>query len=331
MVTRYFQPHRIDSLNQTFQDGGTWHPNPIQTALEESRARQAALLDTTYRDYKPTYVLSLGSGLIHSKFTALTLADADTDTVQICQALLSRTFCRSLTFMERLLCSQTAWEKFCLANPTLFTEGRAYRFNVNLPPGVWSLDDVGRMSELSDLAASAAGVWSDMGIMVERMLAGMFYFRIVATPVEHAHIIEVHGRICSRWTTDQDGWPAWQEALMARRPLILVQGMVCRPLVLDASGHVPDLIEVALGDPMTQIDIGLSLDGGSPRPISGSPYRLGDLVQSRGYHTVFGLPDAASRKRALPVVESEVSRKRQRKAGSGNAHHCRAHLKRYRE
>ena len=117
---------------------------------------------------------------------------------------------------------------------------------------------------------------------------------------------------------------------MARRPLILVQGMVCRPLVLDASGHVPDLIEVALGDPMTEIDIGLSLDGGSPRPISGSPYRLGDLVQSRGYHTVFGLPDAASRKRSLPVVESEVSRKRQRKAGSGNAHHCRANLKRYR-
>ncbi|KAH7110494.1 hypothetical protein EDB81DRAFT_672123 [Dactylonectria macrodidyma] len=275
----YFTPKHIDGVG-LLQDAGVIQNNPINLALSELRSLYPA-------KPLPQYLISLGTGNF--------MESASRDRVPGKRlGYFKRHFLHRLfkAYMS-LLSGKKTMDDFDRSTKTSPLFERCIRLDAVVPGPAAPLDDAGSVPRLKCSVHQDRLLQDAICALAKRIIASLFYFELDAIPSRRGTQFRGSGCISCLCRAPDEALPALRQKLVQSSAVFRVNGSVEPGMLSGASfwascGNFRKKIKFTSGD----ATISITLQQGSPEyPISGSPFRLSELVEAQQLNAHFGRSD----------------------------------------
>ncbi|KAH7115754.1 hypothetical protein B0J13DRAFT_681344, partial [Dactylonectria estremocensis] len=279
----YFTPKHIDGVG-LLQDAGVLQNNPINLALSELRSLYPA-------KPLPQYLVSLGTGIF--------MESASRERVPGKRpGFFKRHFLYRLfkAYMS-LLSGKKTMDDFDRSTKTSPLFERCIRLDaaVSGPPA--PLDDAGSVPRLKCSVHEDRLLQDAICALAKRIVASLFYFELDAIPSRRGTQFRGSGCISCLCRAPDEALPVLRQKLVQSSAVFRVNGSMVPGMLSGASfwtscGNFRKKIKFTSGD----ATISITLQQGSPEyPISGSPFRLSELVEAQQLNAHFGRSDHRER------------------------------------
>ncbi|KAH7132983.1 hypothetical protein EDB81DRAFT_888099 [Dactylonectria macrodidyma] len=281
----YFTPKHIDGVG-LLQDAGVIQNNPINLALSELRSLYPA-------KPLPQYLISLGTGIF--------MESASRERVPGKRlGYFKRHFLHRLfkAYMS-LLSGKKTMDDFDRSTKTSPLFERCIRLDAVVPGPAAPLDDAGSVPRLKCSVHQDRLLQDAICALAKRIIASLFYFELDAIPSRRGTQFRGSGCISCLCRAPDEALPALRQKLVQSSAVFRVNGSIVPGMLSGASfwtscGNFRKKIKFTSGD----ATISITLQQGSPEyPISGSPFRLSELVEAQQLNAHFGRSDHRERGR----------------------------------
>ena len=284
----YFQPKFIEGIGW-LQDAGLVENNPITTLL--SQYHQLYPKKGSYQ-----FLVNIGSGSKSNDVGDLDGTKQGSGIFGKVVGLFKETALRRIVSgYDRLSRGSLFFENYtrCM-NKTSELRTRCIRLDVSFEGQEIKLDDVEAMSGLKGMVQKDPTLSKALDKTVGLIVASMFYFELRNLPVRSGNSFRGAGRILCLRKSDDAALPLLAEKLTSCGARFVVNGTVIGgnllcPSSWDDLGNL--LMPVEFQTNGQELSISLKWTDGVLYPISGSVYRLDQLIDAQGLDAHFGLPD----------------------------------------
>ncbi|KAH6984112.1 hypothetical protein EDB80DRAFT_625131 [Ilyonectria destructans] len=281
----YFAPMHINGVG-LLQDAGVIQNNPINLALSELRSLYPA-------QSLPQYLISLGTGISMESASREHVPGKRTGFFK--RHFLYRLF---KAYMS-LLSGKKTMDDFDRSTKTSPLFERCIRLDAVVlgPPA--PLDDAGSVPRLKRSVHQDRLLQGAICALAKRIVASLFYFELDAIPSQRGMQFRGSGCIRCLCRAPDEALSALMQKLVQSSAVFRVNGSRVPGTLSGASfwtscGNFRKKIKFTSGD----ATISITLQQGSPEyPISGSPFRLSELVEAQQLNAHFGRSDHRERGR----------------------------------
>ncbi|KAI9717977.1 MAG: hypothetical protein M1828_007013 [Chrysothrix sp. TS-e1954] len=285
----YFKPKFLEHLG-TFQDGGLRHTNPLVPALWEANRIWPGM-------DQPDFALSLGTGTVQkaSGFRVGSISP-------IRDRFLPRLFKTLMLSMD----GEKAWSELVnTLSPAART--RLHRFNMPLARDL-ELDDITAITGLKQQASEYVRSNESFRTLRNSVYASVFYLELEEMPMYVNGGYRCLGNIFCRLGLSDQGRRSLSEYMKTHRAYFLVDGHPVACVVDEIPVCAPPFkrrVSFTLQSLDDTISISLRDARMLPRPISGLPKSLRQLIHLQSLDCPFGRIDHTQPDKVLPVVPSK--------------------------
>lgn len=286
----YFTSHFLEGSNRKYKDGGTFAQNSSVVALAESRAIMSGRRNVGYRDHRPDYILSLGTGYVdgHDTEEPAAATEPGDDLATIRRAFREGGIGQMLGFLNSTLCGHTQALEFEAANPDLLSEGRYFRFDLPLSR-LPKLDDAGAIPKMKNRAERFFSHSPHLRALEQVMVSTSFYFEPMHADLnDDCSYYTLSGAVLCRRKKGHEHFDAFCRSILDLQASVVVADTELLPCQVDAHGNLSRPIQIQVESLNGTVSIQLRTASGSTRHISGSPFDVKSVWETLYYRRMAG-------------------------------------------